>query len=270
MIRYETESFKKYIEKAKPIILELLEEHDFLSQRSLQILMEQNNFWHVVTWNAIRELKIENKLRTAKYPPRGNFPMWIYRFDLRLSDIKDKIDREYKPLYKKFMKLSPQMGTYAEEIIEKALTRAGYITLSHHEHTRYFRGRVYPRKNDLDFIAYREGVFYGIEVKNTLPYPNWEEDIISKKLVADYHGIQFVMISRELGPYAYDLFQCGGLHIEFKRLIWSPNFSSLAKRIEEKLYFPINCISEPDEDLIRKLDEIHFLHNKHFYGKGRI
>ncbi len=245
MIRYETESFKKYIEKAKPIILELLEEHDFLSQRSLQFLMEQNNFWHVVTWNAIRELKIENKLRTAKYPPRGNFPMWIYRFDLRLSDIKDKI-------------------------IEKALTRAGYITLSHHKHTRYFRGRVYPRKNDLDFIAYREGVFYGIEVKNTLPYPNWEEDIISKKLVADYHGIQFVMISRELGPYAYDLFQCGGLHIEFKRLIWSPNFSSLAKRIEEKLYFPINCISEPNEDLIRKLDEIHFLHNKHFYGKGRI
>ena len=67
------------------------------------------------------------------------------------------------------MDASSSMGKYCEDIIEKALTKAGFITLSRGENTKYFRGRMYPKKNDLDFIAYKEGVFYGIEVKKGFP-----------------------------------------------------------------------------------------------------
>jgi len=73
MLRVESGAFKKYKEEAKPLIMDLLREHHFLSQRSIQILLESRKLWHTVTWNAIRELKKEMKLRTAKYPPRGNF-----------------------------------------------------------------------------------------------------------------------------------------------------------------------------------------------------
>lgn len=270
MLREETESFRRYKEKAKPIILDLLKEHSFLSQRSLQIILEQKSCWHTVTWNAIRELKKEEKLRTAKYPPRGNFPTWVYRYDLRINDIKEEIDREVKPLYKEFMEASSSMGFYCEDIIEKALTEVGFITLSRSQNTKYFRGRTYPNRNDLDFIAYKSGVFYGIEVKNLIGYPDWTEDIINKKSVAEYHGIQFVMLSRALGSYGYDLFKCGGLHLEFDKLIWSPDFSSLAERLEEKLYFPIICVDTLPGDLISKIKELPSMHDKHFYGKGRI
>ena len=270
MLREETESFRRYKKKAKPIILDLLNKHSFLSQRSIQLILEQDNFWHTVTWNAIRDLEKEGKLRTAKYPPRGNFPTWVYKPDLRINDIKKEIDRELKPLYKEFMDASSSMGKYCEDIIEKALTKAGFITLSRGENTKYFRGRMYPKKNDLDFIAYKEGVFYGIEVKNLLAYPTWIEDVVNKMAVAEYHGIQFVLISRALGPYGYELFKCGGLHIEFDKLIWSPDFSSLAERLEERLYFPIICVDNPMEELVSRIKELPIMHDKHFYGKGRI
>jgi len=266
----ETESFIRYKEEAKPLILALIEEHSFLSLRSLQILLEQQNYWHTVTWNAIRDLKRDNLLRTAKYPPRGNFPQWIYKFNLRINDIKQQIDAEYKPLYQEFIEKSSSMGRYCEKIIESAFTEVGFINLSKNENTKYFRGRTYHGRKDIDIVAYREGVFYGIEIKNRISYPNWDDDIINKKLVADYHGIQFVLLSRELGPYGYRLFRCGGLHIEFQKLIWSPNFSSLAERIEEKLFFPIICVDEPTEEIISKIKQIPLYHDRHFYGKRRI
>ena len=266
-----TEQFRRYKEEAKPIIMELLQDHSFLSHRSIQIILEQKKYWHTVTWNAIKDLKKEGKLRTAKYPPRGkHFPMWVYRYNLRLNDIKGQIDKEFKPLYKEFIEVSSGMGSHCEEIIEKALTRVGFITLSRNQNTKYFRGKTYPDGKDLDIIAYKEGVFYGFEVKNLLAYPNWNEDIVKKKAVAEYHGIQFVMVNRTLGSYKWNLFRCGGLYIEFNRLIWAPKFSPLAKRLEEKLYFPIDCMDEPSEALIREIKGIIFNHDKHFYGKGRI
>lgn len=270
MRRADTESFRRRKEQAKPLILELIGEHSFLALKSVQISLERRNYWHTVTWNAIQDLRREGLIRTAKYPPRGAFPTWVYRSDLRINDIRETIDNELKPIYNDFIRRSSNMGLYCETIIEKALTDTGFITLSKRANTRYFRGRIYPRRKDLDIIAYKEGVFYGIEVKNNLAYPNWNIDIIQKKQVADYHGIQFVLFSRTLGPYGYDLFQCGGLHLEFDYIFWSPNFSSLAERIEESLYFPIICADKPTEELISKTKELQNLHDRHFYGIGRI
>ena len=73
MSRAETEAFKKYKDEAKPLVMELLNEHKFLSHRSIQVILEKKKCWHTVTANAIKELKKEEKIRTAKYPPRGEF-----------------------------------------------------------------------------------------------------------------------------------------------------------------------------------------------------
>ena len=266
----ETQSFTRYKEETKPIIMKLLEEHSFLPHRSIQIILEQKGYWHTVTWNAIRELETENRLRTAKYPPRGNSPTWVYKYDLRIYDIKDKIDKEYKPLYEEFISASYEMARHCEDIVEKALTEAGFVTLSRSQNTKYFRGRTCPRREDIDFIAYRGGVFYGIEVKNLISYPDWSKDIINKKSVAEYHGIQFVMVCRSIGPYAYNLFRCGGLYIVFDELIWASKFSSLGERLAKKLYFPIICVDSPSEELVSRFRELSSVHDRHFYGKGRI
>lgn len=208
-------------------------------------------------------------MRTAKYPPRGIFPVWVYEHNLRLYDIREEIDKRYKPLYSKFIDTSSSMGRFCEGIIEEALTDAGFITLSRNEDTKYFRGREYEGRKDLDFIAYKEGVFYGVEVKNLIAYPNWNDDIVEKKLVADYHGIQFVFVNRTLGPYGYRLFGCGGLYLEFGEIVWSLFFSSLAEKLVKRLYFPIICADKPSSELVSGLKEVPFLHDKYFSRKRK-
>lgn len=161
------------------------------------------------------------------------------------------------------------MGFFCESIVEEALTKAGFVTVSRNAKTRYFRGRTYPRKNDLDFIAYSGGVFYGIEVKNTISVPD-SSDIGRKKDVAEFHDIQFLLIARSLGHLSYEIFQDGGMYIEFGKLIWSPKFSSFAERVEEKLLYPVICTNESPDLLISKSKKIPKLHDKHFKEKGRI
>ncbi|RLI79778.1 hypothetical protein DRP05_02775 [Archaeoglobales archaeon] len=267
----DTEKFRKHIDRAKPLVLDLVNEKRFLMRRAIQVLLEEkHSIWQNVSWNAIEELKKEGKLRVAKYPPRGNYPVWVFGEDLRINKIKDEIKNKYIPVYREFESKSEEMGAYAEKIIEAALTKARFITLSKEPNTKYFRGREYPGRSTLDFIAYKEGVFYGIEVKNRVSYPNFEKILTDKKKVADYHGIQFLLISRRLGPYGYELFKCGGMHLEFEILIWNPKYSSIAEKAKKMLGYPIECINEPPKELIEKLKEIPKLHDKHFYGIGKI
>lgn len=205
---------KKYKEKAMKKIYDLLQEEDFYLRRSIQLLLEEYDIYHTITVHAINELQERNELRTAKYPKRGNHPQWVYREDLRLKDIKDQIKNDYIPIHKKFSEASSKVGKYAQDIIEQGLTKADYTIVSKEGATQYFNEKEFPKNNDVDFIALKDDVFYGIEVRNKLPHSNFNK-IMDKKDLADFHDIQFVLISRNPGRTGYKLFQEGGLHLDF-------------------------------------------------------
>ncbi len=271
----DTIKFRKYIEKTKEIILDLVYQEKFLARRSIQIILEENcNIWHTITWNAINELVNEKKIRMAKYPPRSSrgvdSPVWVYRTDMRINEIKDEISNNYMPLYRKFVTISREMGYYAQNIVEDALKKAKFNIISKEDCTRYFKGELFPGRKKLDFIAYRDGVFYGIEVKNHISYPDLNKDILKPKKIADFHGVQFVMISRRLGYLSHEVFKNKGLYVEFENLIFDPQYSSLAEKINEVFYYPVLCTKKPWGKLINKLKEIPIHHDKHFYRIGRI
>lgn len=159
-------SKREYKEKAMNIIIDLLEEEPFMMRRSVQVLLEDYNIYHTITAHAIEELESIGRIRTAKYPKRGAYPLWIYREELRLNDIRGKISNEYLPLHKKFSDKSDKMGRYAEKIVEKALKEAGFIIVSREGSTQYFDGEEYPEKNDLDFIALKDMILlkFGCEI----------------------------------------------------------------------------------------------------------
>ncbi len=270
MAAWETEKFREAKEKAKPLILELINEYSLLSQRSIQVKLEEYGLWENVTWNALLNLENAGKIRTAKYPPRGNYPKWVYKANLRLQDVRDEITNQIIPIYRKFVDVSGKMASFCENIIEEALTKAGFITLSRNAGTKYFHGRTCHKKNDLDFIAYFDGVFYGIEVKNSISYPDSAHIFVGKKAVADYHDIQFLLVARTLGPLSYRIFKSGGLYLEFEKLIWSSKFSSFAKKVEEKFLYPIMCIKQVPDSLVSQLKGIPLLQEKYFREKGRI
>lgn len=270
MVVRETRKFIENKEKAKPLILELINDYSLLSQRSIQVKLEEYDLWQTVTWNAIEDLENDGKIRRAKFPPRGNYPRWIYKANLRLQDVRDEITKELTPIYRRFVDVSGKMATFCEDIIEEALTRAGFVTLSRNASTKYFRGRKCPRRNDLDFIAYTDGVFYGIEVKNSISYPDSNSIFLGKKSVAEFHGIQFLLVARTLGDLSFEIFKCGGLYLEFGKLIWGSKLSSFAKKVEEKFLYPILCTNRAPDLLVSQFKGIAGLQEKHFEGKGRM
>ena len=259
----DTPTFKKYQKKVKPLILDLIEEHSFLSQRSIQVALESKGYWQTVVWNGIKSLRKDGEIRTAKYPPHGMYPLWVYDKNLRIDDLRKKLSREYIPLYRRYVKISKEMGFHCEDIIEMALSDAGFVTVSRSNDTKYFGGRKYPRRDNLDFIASNDGVFYGIEVKNNVSYPRFEK-IMMKKKVADYHGIQLVMVSRSLGPYSFECFSNEIMYMEFDKLIWSPKYSSIAEKMIDKFLYPIICVKKPTSEMISQLKELPKLRKNHY------
>lgn len=268
---YETESFRRSIERAKKLILDLLGEKRYLLRRSIQVILEENHsLWQTVTWNALGELKDSGKIRLAKFPKRGSYPVWVYQESLRLDDIKDEISNESLPIWSEFMNINSEMSSHSENIFEMALGEAGFVIVSRRDGTRYFNQKLSPGGTNLEYIALQDGVFYGIEVKQKIPYPDFERILSDKKFVADFHGIQFLLISRRLGPYSYRLFQKKGLYFEFGKLFWTAENSSFAQRCKETLYYPIECIDHPPSYLTDGLKAIPKIHDKYFHEIGRI
>jgi len=259
----DTLTFTRYQNEVKPLILDLIEEHSLLSQRTIQVALESKGYWQTVVWNAIMSLRKEGEIRTAKYPPRGMYPIWVYDKTLRIDDVRETIIKEYIPLYRKYAKVSKEMGFHCENIIEMALNEGGFVSVSRSNDTKYFRGKKYPNRDNLDFIASNKGVFYGIEVKNKISYPRIEK-IMKKKKVADFHGIQMIMVSRTLGPYSFECFKNEIMYMEFGKLIWNRKYSSFAKRITDKFFYPIICIEKPTSELIYQIKELPNIRKTHF------
>ncbi len=62
---------------------------------------------------------------------------------------------------------------------------------------REWRGRETSLKNDIDFVAEKDGVAYGVEVKNGLNYP---DDLYWKVRVAAELDLIPMIVARWLNP----------------------------------------------------------------------
>ena len=78
--------------------------------------------------------------------------------------------------------------------------------------------------HDLDFIVEKDGIFYGIEVKNTLPYMEREEFNIKLK-ICRYLGIAPLWILRNAPANQFDqIKKAGGFILRFKSQIYPLGF----------------------------------------------
>jgi hypothetical protein len=101
---------------------------------------------------------------------------------------------------------------------------------------REFEGRPWTGTgHDLDFILARDGIRYGIEVKNTLRYIPRAE-LLAKILMCNFWGIRPVFVCRMLPrDWIGEVQAAGGFSLILKWQLYPWSHADLAKKVKEQL-----------------------------------
>lgn len=162
-------------------------ENNFVAfDREIRYRLE-TKYAHDEVGEAIKRLKNKALIKPTSLPGRkgsGDRPNQFYRlpdsdYKAQMSVMRKKLD-----LSNFITRMSSDMGGYAQMMWWRVFNRNGWIMLPDQEAVggiRSFKGKTSTINNDLDFLAERDNVVYGVEVKNGLNYP---DDLYFKFLVA--------------------------------------------------------------------------------------
>lgn len=152
------------------------------------------------------------------------------------------------------------MGRHAELVWWRAFKQHNWNVYPSDEEdlqgVREYGGRKTTQPNDIDFIAEKDGIEYGVEVKNSLGYP---EDLYWKFLVATELKTIPLIIARWLNPVQVQAIkELGGAWIIYKTAIFSTTYASLIQDTIRYLGLPVEARDEIDPHYFQtKTNQVH-------------
>ena len=261
----KTSKKESKIHEAAKRVLEVLEEVEVAFNRELRYRLE-SEFPHDVVGHAIEKLRKEGKIKQYGVPGRKgaeDMPNVFYALpgkDYRslLPKAKEKLE-----LAAVIHWISSSMGRYAEEVWFEAFKERGWevypSTVESIGRVREFKGReaLKDTRVGIDFIVEKDGVAYGVEVKNRLPYP---DDLFEKILVAVDLDLVPLIIARWLNPsQVRAIRELGGFYVIYKTAIYSPTYKEIVDKAVKILGYPIECRERIDDSYFEKkiVKEVH-------------
>ena len=134
-------------------------------------------------------------------------------------------------------------GKYAEYLFLHMFNKHQFDIVG--RHTNSFRDKTWTISDrNLDFIIQKEGVSYGVEVKNRFDY--MDQDEFEEKLeICQYLGLLPMFPIRCPSDQQYAQMQeCNGLALKFKTRIFPPGFQKLITDIWNNFRLPVNIWEE--------------------------
>lgn len=134
----------------------------------------EKEYFHWITHHAIKTLLQFGYIREERSLIRkGNHISFLIhhanRYPKRAIKEIAEIIKEYSQDH-----ITRSCGNLAEDLFCKAMSKKGFVIKA--EKVRAFNGKTWDETgHDLDFVFGRDGVNYGCEIKNTLPYIDHDE-----------------------------------------------------------------------------------------------
>ncbi len=227
-------------------------------QRQLTIMFEQTYF-HWITARALTELAAEGHIAAdvEPLPPTGTITLYRatgHRYWRRQA-------QEIIELVTQFSAhtFTAGIGAQGEMLFEAALGGAGFRVTG--RKVRAYGGRNWVETgHDLDRVFERDGVAYGAEIKNTLPYiPRDEFDV--KRRMCRHLGLRPLFIVR-MAPKSYinDVWEEGGYTLVFKFQLYPFGQKEFADRVRERLRIPVDCPARIADGTIQRFENWHVRH----------
>ena len=161
--------------------------------RQIEVIFEKKYF-HWITHKALRELTREDVIATELRTTKGGNRLRLYwskrnRYAKRAAGaIVKQVEEHSDP------ELTRAIGHHAESLFGVAAGRAGFKLYG--PSIRSFQGRMWEEtEHDLDWIFERDGIAWGVEIKNTWAYIDREE-MKTKIKLCRYLGLMPLFIMR--------------------------------------------------------------------------
>ncbi len=230
-----------YERSARKLLEQFFERNDSATYFANQLAVQnEDQFFHWVTHRALADLLADGVIKTEsrKLATGSDIKLlWHkrYRYYKRDAERVVELVNEYG---------SPNMctaiGLHGEQMILGGFARRQFVMRSHH--TRQHGGREWTEtQHNLDFIFERDGIAYGVEVKNTLSYLDLEEFEVKMRL-CEHLGIVPVFAARMLPKtWINELISRGGYAMILKYQLYPWTHVQLARRVARELGLPVDA-----------------------------
>jgi hypothetical protein len=224
--------------------------------RQLEVLHEKK-FFHWITNRAVRELVDERVFRVEAVDLGPNVSIKFLvpkglRYHQRAVKKMARVVRKYSD-----HEFAKAMGLQAETLFLNGFALRGFVARG--RDVREYRGVKWTTTNhNLDFVIERDGIAYGVEVKNTLDYIPRNE-LRTKVAMCDAFGITPLMIMRWAPKsYIYDEIMRAasgsvkGFALLFEKQVYPYGWESLVAEVVNQLGLPVHSPRAiPDGDIDR-------------------
>lgn len=241
----------RQIDSAKKVILEryLGSGTNVFYARQIEIWLEKE-FFHWITKRALNELAEEQAISSDVvqlqhhrahfyYPLRHRYPR------RQIRQIIGMIAEFSEPGFTR------AVGHHGEMLVESGFARTGFRI--EEQKVRQVGGKRWIETNhDLDFLAERDGIRYGVEVKNQLGYID-QTEFQKKLLMCSFFGIRPMFVCRAMPKnYIFEVVKQGGFALLTDNQNYPLLADELARRVRETLQLPVAVIQRfPDTALNR-------------------
>jgi hypothetical protein len=125
-------------------------------------------------------------------------------------------------------------------------------------HANSYRGKEWPdSKHNSDFIFEKDSVAYGVEVKNQLRSPDYEEMKRTMKM-CEFHGVRPVFVVRMMPKnWVYEVRQAGGFVLILKYQLYRLSHRPIAKRVPGELGLPLDSPRELKDSTMERFLKWH-------------
>lgn len=223
--------------------------------RQLEVKFE-DKYFHWVTNRALKNLvndgQIKLESRDLKYGSSINL-LWhkSYRYyKTSAKNIVQLVEEYSDPA------MTEAIGYQGESLVVNGFTRFQFIMEG--QNTRKFQGKEWiATGHDLDFIFGRDSLHYGVEVKNTLGYIDYDEFNI-KIALCKYIGVRPVFVVRMMPRvWIEELRKKGGFTLVLKHQFYPLNARELASRVRSELGLPVDTPRALEDGTIKRFYNWH-------------
>lgn len=229
------------VEEVKRKLISFFDEHpeEVYYERQLEVLYE-SEFFHWITARALSEIRAEGLIESELVTLSGQVQIRLFRkrqfrYWKRKASELIKLVRKYST-----PEFTAALGERGESLFDIALPTKGFMPIA--ANVRSFQSRSWTTtEHNLDRLFIRDGVVYGAEIKNTLPYIRRDELLIKLSL-CQHLGIKPLFIMRYAPKSYIELIRKqGGFSLIFKYQLYPFESKTLADEVRNKLGLPVDA-----------------------------